>query len=73
LRRSLAGAERHGLAASNQRQRSGRTGPLRALGIVNIGDRPGESLDQLLCRVIVAELDRVDLLIEQHRGLVEKR
>jgi hypothetical protein len=43
-----------------------------ALGLVGIGDRPGEPLDQLLCRVIVAEVDRVDLLIEQHRGLVEK-
>jgi hypothetical protein len=43
-----------------------------ALGIVSVADRPSESLDQLLCRVIVAEVDRVDLLVEQDRGLVEQ-
>jgi hypothetical protein len=36
----------------------------RALGIIRVGDRPGEALDQLLGRMIVAEVGRVDLLIE---------
>lgn len=46
---------------------------LAFLGIIRVGDRPGEALDELLCRVIVAEVGGVDLLIEQHRGLLNKR
>jgi hypothetical protein len=60
-------------AASDQHLRSGRWWLPRALGILSIGDCPGEPLDQLLCRVIVTEVDGVDLLIEQHRGLVKTR
>jgi hypothetical protein len=48
-------------------------GARRALGIIRVGDRPGEPLDELLCRVVVAEVGRVDLLIEQHRGLLSER
>jgi hypothetical protein len=74
--RLLACAENRGslhlFRASGGLKAAGRPWLPSALGVVGVGDRPGESLDQLLCRMIVAEVGGVDLLIEQYWGLIEK-
>src|SRR5438128_2054819 len=43
-----------------------------ALGILGIGDRPPDALDQLLGGVLVAEVDGVDALVEKNGGLLRE-
>ena len=45
---------------------SASSGSAAPFGLLGVGHRPGEALDQLLGRMVVAEMDRADALVEQY-------
>ena len=60
--------EAGGVRAWLARQAAPLAGAVPGLHGLGIGDRPPKPLDELFRRMLGAEMYRVDLLVEQHRG-----
>lgn len=60
-------------AASGAWGRPGSANWLRIAGVLGVADRPGQPLDELGCRVVGAQVYRLDALIEPDRGVGGQR